>query len=377
MALNSGMVTTYTNTQAQRRVVTDRILLASPYDIAAIQALGLENTSKFRFVNTPGVTYTWLEDTYLPRTDTIDNGFASSTTTTTATPTNISLYQPGDVIKIDNEYMWVSSTNSGTYLTVTRGFGGTTPTTHASASTITLLYSARLEGATADDSPTTIITTNYNYSTILQYTVNVSRSDSRLKQYGMSDLKEYYIDKGMDELMEKLNRLTYYGVRSQGSASSARSSGGLKQFISTNITNASGDALTRKHIDDMLESTYRYGGQPDLILCSTWARRKINSFYEPFITTNRDEKVGGMRIDLLEHPFGGKPIKIIADRHCQSDHLYMIDTRYAGYITIDAFFYEDLAKDGDYEKGEIVGEYGFVVQFEKAHGYIYGFSTSA
>ena len=374
--MHVGKMTTYTNTQAQKRVVTDRIVLASPYDISAIQALGLDNTAKFKFVNTPGTTYTWLEDTYNPTTDTIGGEFTNSTNTTTVTPNDITLYQPGDVIKVDNEYLWVSSTNNGTHLTVVRGFGGTTQATHAASSAVQLVYSARLEGATADDSPSTVISTGYNYSTILQYSIEISRSDSRLKQYGMTDLEDYYIDKAMDSLMERLNRIVYYGARSAGSASTPRSSGGFNTFIATNITNCSGSALTRKHIDDALESTYKYGGQPDMIFCGTWARRKINSFFEGFITTNRDDRTGGMRIDTLEHPFGGKPLRIITDRHCQLDYIYIIDSRYTGYITLDAFFHEPLAKTGDSQKSQVVGEYGFVVQFEKAHSIIKSFSTS-
>ncbi len=78
MATHVGKLTTYTNTVPQKRVVTDRIVLASPYDIAAIQALGLKNESKFRFDQ-----YTWsylrmLEDTYTPRTTTIGDEFTNS-----------------------------------------------------------------------------------------------------------------------------------------------------------------------------------------------------------------------------------------------------------------------------------------------------------
>jgi len=368
----TGMMTTYTNTNNQRRTVTDRLVLASPYDIAAIQALGLDNTAKFKFVDTPGVQYTWYEDTYVPNNDTLAAAIASSSATSVSVST-ISIYQPGDVIKVDDEYMWVSSTNNGASLTVTRGFGGTTATTHNSGAEVKILYSARTEGAVADDSPYSEITQNTNYSTILEYTVSAARSDMRIKRYGMSDIIEYYIDKGMDMLKERLNRIAYYGKKS----SNPRSSGGFNEFIATNVVNLSGASLTRKHLDDMLERIFSYGGNPDLILCSTWARRKINSFFEPFITTERDERVGGMRIDTLEHPFGGVPITIVTDRHCQQDYLYLIDRRYAGYITIDPFFYEPLAKTGDSEQGQIVGEYGFVVQFEKAHGILKGFSTTS
>jgi hypothetical protein len=370
-----GQITAYTNTAPHKRVITDRIILASPYKIQTILALGLDNESKFNFVNTPGKKYEWLEDAYLADSDTVSSGLASSSTTTTFTPTTPKLYQPGDVLLIDSEYIWVSA-NSGTVLTVVRDFGGT-QATHANASTIKIAYSARLEGVDADDSPSTTVTTGYNYSTILQMTVEVSRTDQLIQQYGMSGTKEYYIDKNMDELMQRLNKLPYYGQRAEGSATEARSAGGFETFMSTNATNLSSAALTRKNVDDLIEDIYGYGGSPKLCFCNTWVRRKLNEFYEGFVRTERDERMGGIRIETLEHPFGGEPIKIITDRNCPAAKMYFVDTDYAGFISLDEFFYEDLAKTGDAEKGQTVGEYGFVMAFEKAHGYIYGISTSA
>jgi hypothetical protein len=372
---NTGQMTTYTNTYNQRRTVTDRILLASPYDIAAIQALGLTNESKFKFVDTPGVVYTWFEDVKSPSSDILAASAASGANT--ITPATPSIYKKGDVLQIDDEYLWVSANNTTT-ISVSRGFGGTTAGSHSGGSaSVYILYSARPEGADADETPYTDISQEYNYSTILQADIDISRSDSRIKRYGQSDILEYYIDKNMDMLMERLNRIPYYGLRASGtSGAPVRSSGGFKQFITTNVTDLEGAALTRRYIDDMLERIYSFGGAPDLILCGTWARRKINSFFEGFIDTVRDERVGGMRIDKLEHPLGGSLISIITDRHCQPDHIYFIDRRYAGFITIDKFFYEELAKTGDAERGQIVGEYGFVVQYQKAHGYIHGFAVS-
>lgn len=60
MATYSGQQTSYSNTLIQKTMITDRIIMADPYDITAITALGLDNASKFQFVNAPNRTYTWL-----------------------------------------------------------------------------------------------------------------------------------------------------------------------------------------------------------------------------------------------------------------------------------------------------------------------------
>ena len=48
MTTGSGLITSYDNTLPLKRSVTDRIIMADPYDITAITALGLDNSAKFR-----------------------------------------------------------------------------------------------------------------------------------------------------------------------------------------------------------------------------------------------------------------------------------------------------------------------------------------
>ena len=56
MATYSGLQTSYSSTLSSKLMISDRIIFADPYDITAITALGLDNASKFRFVNTPNRT---------------------------------------------------------------------------------------------------------------------------------------------------------------------------------------------------------------------------------------------------------------------------------------------------------------------------------
>lgn len=376
MATYAGQIHSYSNTLPQKRTVTDRIIMADVYNIVPITVFGLNNESKFSFVNTPGKMYEWLEDTYAATTTTAnDTDLTNDSTITTVTVASGAVFHVGDVITMDSEYMWVSAI-SGNDLTVTRNFGGT-QATHESTGTITIRYNSRLEGATASDSPNTEVSTGYNYSTILQASIEVSRTDGRIPQYGIPNVVDREIDKKMDELMMKLCKIPYHGQRKVGSTTAPRSSGGLATFITTNVTNAASAALTRKHIEDAVEDCFNYGGNPSMILCGSWASRKINSFYEGFVKTERAETMGGMMITKLL-TVAGITLDVVVDRFCPADKLFILDKNYVGYITIDDFFYEDLAKTKDTAGyGQVVGEYGFVTAHEKAHAYIHTFSTTA
>lgn len=382
MATNSGLLTIYDNTVPDKRMVTDRILMMEPLDIVAYSYLGTD-MSKFNFVNLDEHSYSWLNDTYTDRTDTITDAFTDTVSTTTAVATAAN-WQPGDIFLCDSEQIWISAI-SGTTITVVRGFNGSTAATHADNAVITRIGRARIDGDDADDSPSTEVTSTTNDTQIFQRTVNLSRSALKINKYGIANLEDYMIDKFMDELMMDLARLPYYGGTSAGTENSvARSAGGLKTFVTNNVTYATATAatggtalaLTRDHIDDTLQNIFDDGGDPNLILTTPHAQRKINDFYEGYVTTGRSEKLGGIQIKQLMNPLSGKIIDVVVDRNCPAGQLWILDTAKIAYYPFDPFFYERLAKTGDSVKGEIVGEYGFVVANGAWHGSVKEFSST-
>ncbi len=379
MATQKGLQNPYQATLPQKRVVSDRILLTDPMEIPMINALGLDNEAKFSFVNVPGMKYEWLQDTYTPVSDAAASAtLTNDSTTTVVTVTTGAKFQPGDVIQADAEYMWVASV-SGNVLTLgTRPFGGS-QATHVSTVTFYIRYSARVDGADANDSPFTEPTSDYNYSVILQKTIKVSRTSELLKRYGIASVVDREIDKTIDEKKLQLTRLPYFGVRAAGSSGVARSAGGLDAFITTNITTIAGtDPLTQKSIEDAVQQCFDGGGNPGLLVCGAWAKRKIADFYAGYVETTRDEKMGGIEINRIMTPLGIN-LSVLVDRWIPANKLYILDTQHVGFITVDPFFYENLGKIGDTAEdgyGEVVGEYGFVVRKQLAHALITGFSVT-
>lgn len=371
----SGQLNTYSQTVPDKRMVTDRILMTNPLNILTYLRLGTD-IEKFNMVNREGKMYEWLEDTYNATTETLASGLSSGTTTTTCTITTAALHQPGDVWLIDDEQVWVSVV-SGTTLTITRGWGSTTAATHADASTMTLVSRARIDGDDADNSPDTEVTSGYNYTQILQRTIEVTRTKEKLAEYGVASWTERMIDKRMDELLMLLNKIPFYGKRYVGTSAAARYCGGLRTFITDNLTDVASAALERKDIDDTLQNIYDDGGDPDLIICGAFAQRKINDFYEGFVTTDRNESIGGIKIQQLVNPITGRLMDILVDRACPTNELWLLSSENIAFYPFDPFFYEPLSKTGDATKGQVVGEYGFVVTYDKSHGLVHTFSTSA
>lgn len=382
MAQNSGLLTIYDNTLPDKRMVTDRILMQDPLDMVAYNYLG-KDIGKFVFVNMMETTYEWLNDSMPDRVDSLGAAIAD-TTTTTCSITTANLAQPGDVWLIDSEYVWISSLSTTT-LTITRGFYGSTAATHDSGAVMTRVGRARVDGDDADDSPSTEVSSTTNVTQIFQRTVNLSRSSLKKARYGITNLEDYEIDKFMKELMIDLSLLPYHGGRSAGTENSvARTAGGLNTFITGNVTYATStgatggtaQALARATIDDSFVLAWSDGGNPNLILTTAHAQRKVNDMYEGFVTTERSEQLGGVLIKKLVNPINGNVVDVVIDRRCPAGQMWMLDTSKIAYYPFDEFFYERLAKTGDAVKGEIVGEYGFVVANPDWHAVIKEFSSS-
>lgn len=377
MTTLTGVVYSYSNTVPQKRTLTDRIILASPYDVTTILRLGTNNGSKFALLNWPNRIYEWLQDAYPARSDVIGaTNITNSTTTTTIAVTTGAKFQVGDVVQLDDEYVWVASISTNT-LTVVRGFGGTTQATHESTATAYIRFTARLEGAASSASPSEEVSSITNCTQIFHKEILMSRNAQDIPQYGMADPWAYKQDKAMDELMEELDRVPFYGQRAVGSATTARATGGFRTFITTNVTDLNSVAITRANIDTQLDNCFAQGGRPNIIFSGSYVKRKIGSFYEGFVRTERSEKVGGILIDRLQHPILNYEIELIVDRNCASTDLWGIDDRYAGYVEYLGFMFEPLAKDGDSDKGQVIGEYGMVVAREKSHFRIQEISLTA
>jgi hypothetical protein len=377
----SGQNITYSATVPQMRVVTDRIIMTQPMELVAVNALGLNNESSFNFANGPAgpnQPYEWLEDTHALRVSTINtDALTSLSTLTSVTVATGSIFQVGDVILVDIEYMLVTgiATNA---LTVTRNYGGT-DATHSTGTNVTIVGRNRIEGTATDNSQFTEPTSATNAVAILHKEIDISRSAANLQRYGIGNLVEWEINKAMVELPKLLNLMFYHGQRKGGSASTPSGFGGFEVFATTN-TNAlsSTPALTQKNVEDELQDCFDAGGAPDLIICNSWAKRKIADFYSGYVRTERSETLGGITIESIISPVLSGPLMIALDRDCPTDSLYIIDRRFAGYVTIDPFMWDPLGKVGDTAAfGQVVGEYSFVLANETWHSSVTGFSTSA
>lgn len=396
-----GQIYSTSDTTTTKLTVADYIKIIDPRDAPLVTRWGLANQNKFSFENFPNHKYIWQEDTYAPLQATLAEALDTTEQGVDVATGQGVRFHVGDVWMSDEtgELMLVTAHDgTDTVTTVIRNWnaavGGAQGTAQASvnnATTLTFLFNARREGAESTATQWTVPTQPYNYSQILHAEIKVSRSEAKAtSRYGIPDQEQRQIQKQLGglgggkgkkgrsgELINQIEKTFFYGQRVQRSASTVEGAmGGFKTFVTTNAYDAGAGTvrLTEQMLNDRIQACWGYGGMPNLIICNAFNKRLISSWYQGSIQTDRSESTGGSVINSIETEFG--TMGVLLDRWCPSDEVYIVQEDLLGWVELDGFFVEELAKTGDYTRKQIVGEYGFVLQNERAHAYIYDLATS-
>jgi len=373
----TGAINSYTDTTAAVRCIEDLINNVSPDEVPFTKVIGINSISDPTVF---GTTYEWLEDELAPTSTTLNGAIASTTTTTCAVYTGAGTWiRVGHVLLIGSELIRVSGVSTDT-LTIGRGFASTTAATASDGATVEIVGMALVEGNDAPASFKMDVSTGYNYTHIFQETVQITGTHKTDKQYGIKNSMSFQVAKKFKELAIQLERTCFLGQRAAGSASTARMMGGLAAFISGNAHSLSSAALTEKDVMDRLQAIFDdvgLGNKANLIVTNAWGKRKLASFYAPYARMERAERTGGVVVDRIDTDFG--LIDVMLNTWCPASVMYFLNTNYIQIGPKDgrAFFKEPLAKSGDYEKVQIVGEYTLKCANDNAHAVITSMSTSS
>jgi hypothetical protein len=364
---------TYVNTAENKRVITDYIALLDPSDAPFIEAIGgLDGAaSKFRFTN-QGTLVEWIEDTLAPLTGVfaLTATANSATNVTSLKVADGNMVQPGHILLSGTELLWVSANSNGV-LTVTRSLGGSTMVTLATDASFSIVGMARLEGADSDPIGYTDLSTNSNYTQIFHKEIKQTGTAPYQDRWGMTDQMQYESAKSIPEMMRLIERTLQYGKRAAGSTTTPRMMGGYQEFITTNKAsgaNMSVSSLIPGIIEDAVELIYNAGGAGDfLAIVNPATYQKIKNAYDSssYVRYAPEQNRFGTLVDRIVTPFGD--VSFVIDRWQLSNLIPILKLDNVGMLTLRPWQVEDLAKTGDAEKKQLVGEYTFCLKLEKSH----------
>jgi hypothetical protein len=363
--------------------VADLVGIVSPYETPLLDVLGdplREATSTH---------HEWLEDELLPNKDAVnDSTFTDPDVDTQFVVDNGSRFRVGDQIQIESsrELMLVTAVSTNT-LTVVRGYAGTTAENLADNQAINILGNAALEG---DDKPGIRFTNRSrrgNYTQIFTASVDVSGTDVAARQLGLADEMDYQKQERLRELIRDLENTVINGGQPtsnpQGGDAVRRTMKGVVQHLATNVFRTgdsgfpAGSDLDEAKVNYVLRKIWASSsGNIDLIVVGGFQKRKINSF----LSANRsyagsDTKFTDL-VNVYESDFG--VCRIVTTRWLPQDTVLLLDSSRIAVLPLAgrSFHFKPLASAGDYECGELIGEYTVELKNEAAHGIIRGLSVS-
>jgi len=331
----------------------------------------------------------WLEDALLPNKDAIDDStYSDPAADTSFDVDNGSRFQVGDQIQVEGseELMLVTGISTDT-LTVVRGYGGTTAENLADNQVINILGNAALEGS---DTPTARFTNrsrNGNYSQIFTAAVKVSGTDMSASQLGLADEIDFQKQERLRELIRDLENTVINGGQvasnPEGSGTVRRSMKGIVQHLSSNVLHdgdtghPTDDNLDEATINFMLRQIWENSnGNVDLIVVGGFQKRKINAFTDASRSYGASDTTFTNMVSIYESDFG--ICRIITCRWMPQDAVLFLDSSRVNVLPLAgrSFHFKPLASSGDYECGELIGEYTLELKNEAAHGLIRDLVTS-
>lgn len=363
--------------------VSDLIGIISPYETPLLDALGdpmKEATSTH---------HEWLEDELLPNKDAInDSTYTNPSQDTDFVVDHGSRFRIGDQIQVEGseELMLVTNVNSNT-LTVVRGYAGTTAEALADNQVINILGNAALEGADKPSTRFTSRTRRSNYTQIFTAAVEVSGTDIAASQLGLADELDYQKQERLRELLRDLENTIVNGGQPtsnpEGSSSVRRTMKGITAHLSTNIFHTgdsgfpTGNDLDEAKINYVLRKVWENSsGNVDIIVVGGFQKRKINAFCADSRLYGANDTTFTNMVSIYESDFG--VCRIITTRWAPQDTVLFVDSSRVNVLPLagQSFYFKPLASGGDYECGEVIGEYTLELRNEGAHGIIRGLSAS-
>ena len=363
--------------------VADLIGIISPYETPLLDALG----DPLR--EAQSTHHEWFEDELLPNRDSVSDGSISNPLTEMDFDVaNGGRFRVGDQIQVEGseELMLVTSVNNDT-ISVTRGYAGTTAENIVDGQVINILGNAALEGAAKPQARFTNRVRQGNYTQIFSSTVEVSGTDIAASQLGLADEMDYQKQQRLRELVRDMENTVINGGQPdnspQGSASVRRSLSGIVQRLATNVMHTgdsgfpSGGDLDEQTINLMLRNIWENSnGNVDLIVVNGFQKRKINAFtadsrsYAP-----SDTKFANV-VSIYESDFG--VCRIVASRWIPQDAVLFLDSSRVNVLPLSgrSFHFKPMASSGDFECGELIGEYTLELKNEATHGLIRDLATS-
>jgi len=370
------------NITATRRVLdmSNRISLLQPEKTPLVVLL-----MRLRKKKAINPEYAWLEDDLIPRTSaTVDSGGASIVTIVVTTGEG-SYFRVNDVVKntTTGEVMLVTGISTDT-LTIVRGLGGSAAVFNL-ADELLILGNAAEEYDVTPTIKTTITSRVFNYIQTFRNPFGASTLQEKSELYGGGD-RNYQRKKVGIEHMVDLERSFWFGEPYEDTAGAVqatpqRTTGGVTNYVTTNITTLGTGGLTEATMNDFIRTGMRYGNRTKFLFASPLGMTKIDGFANGKLRLMPKDKTLGLAISRWVTSHGDVNIvrTVIFEGATYDEWSFLLDMEnVAMRVMEDTQLWTDTQENNRHGwQDEWISSVGFEIKSEKTHSILKNIDGSA
>lgn len=316
-----------------------------------------------------------------PNTTTLAAAVAD-TVGTTLTLADASLFLNGDVLELasgERVEITADPNVSANTVTIKRGVEGTTAATQTSGSTVTLIGNSRT-GSEVDQNAIalrpTVVT---QYCQTFQHPVQVGGSlqatTNFQTQAGVSTPFDQYKMDALNNLMDDLERSSYFGKGESGTVDGRPKQKGVKTLIApsnvvTSPTNAGAYTATDL-VRDLLSGPRANGGAPDVIFVSSNWMQAFAIWGQAILRLDAGTTNIGVAIDTFSAPFLGA-VDIIEAPLLKPYTAFALTSQRARIRAKRNEFWSPRGNRGDAIEGDWIAEVAVELENPAMHAWLEG-----
>jgi hypothetical protein len=241
-----------------------------------------------------------------------------------------------------------------------------------------------IEGAEATVADLTAPTKSDNITAIISEVVTVSGTERAVTVATNTDPLSFQKEAALKRLSAKMEYSLVNGTKASGASGVARQMAGIDSVISTNATAlSSGTSLSVDRLEDLLQLSWNEVGQEyvaDTIICPMGLKRKISTFTTNITNFVNETERLYRNIAVFESNLG--IVRIVPHKDVRntagSTTLYALrmDTYKMAFLEGREPQFQELAKGGDYDKGQYITEFTLESYAQRASVKATGFNQN-
>lgn len=373
-------VTSYDLATGVKLNIDELIYLLSPTDLPMTLGVDSEGTMVVGQDTVDQVEFKWQDEELLVPRTTLGGAATTGDTFITVAAGERLRFSTGDLIRVIKpgisamEIMKVTGTGStADTLLVTRGFATSTATNYASGAVVTGIGRALAEGSNPENPRARDRDLRSNYTEIFgPEQVSMSRTEQKISKYGVVSEWDKQVYNRTRELWIHIEQAMLHGFKFNDTSTKMRGTGGLDFFLTGSNLNSTVTELTALNISNGQQVCYNLGDVPLVLMANPGSLGDLDDIANTSVVRQMetDSRRGRRRVEVIDTEYG--VTTIIRNRWVHQQAAYLLKP--GGFIrrVLDRMTYENLAKTGDSDKGQIVAEEGFEI---KGYQHMYRFNN--